>query len=116
MAQFETGHTQSYIRHTSGRPVLSSRRMGDQIEGRHVTAPPANKEPVLIRQKHPPVSIQDAKPDSYNGAKDKRTVRCRHILRAGRPKVVPLAEARPKFQSHAIKCQECRNRPLCTGN
>ncbi len=117
LAQFQTGHTHSAIRQSGGRSALLSRRLGDQIEGRHVDnkKPDHPREPALIRQKHPPVSIQDAKPTSGEGQNDKRTVRCRHILRAGRPKVVLLTEAKPKFQSHAMKCQECKSRPLCAG-
>ena len=110
MAQFETGHPQQLTRESRGRLGY---RLGDQIEGRHVVTPP-KKEPTLIRQKHPPVSVQDAKPDAPK--KDRRTVRCRHILRAGQPKVVLLVEARPKFQSHALKCQDCKSRPLCAGD
>lgn len=108
MAQFQTGHTQAVVRH--GR---LSHRMGDQIEGRHIVATEPKKEPQLIRQK-PPRSIRDAKPAPTSQTKTK--VRCRQITQAGRPKVVFLNEAKSKFHSHHMKCQECASRMLCAGD
>ena len=108
MAQFQTGHTHNTVRH--GR---LSHRLGDQIEGRHIVAAEPKKEPELIRQK-PPRSVRDAKPASKSQSKTR--VRCRQITQAGRPKVVFLHEAKLKFHSHHMKCQECMSRPLCAGD
>lgn len=108
MAQFETGHSQHLTRESRGGLAY---RMGDQIEGRHTSATPRLKEPALIRQKHPPVSVQDAKPGAEKP--DKTKVKCRQAIRAGQPQTIPLTQAKGKFQSHQLKCQNCQHRMLC---
>lgn len=109
MAQFESGHSQHLVRHSGGRgrpPHI----MGDQIEGRHIpVATPPKKEPELIRQKHPPVSVQDAKP----AAVDKTKVKCRQIIKGGQPQTVFVTQSKTRFQSHTAKCQSCQHRMLC---
>lgn len=107
MAQFETGHPQHLTRESRGRLGY---RLGDQIEGRHVVTPP-KKEPTLIRQKHPPVSVQGALPGAEKP--DKIKVKCRQAIRAGQPQTIPLTQAKDKFQSHQLKCQNCQHRMLC---
>lgn len=81
--------------------------MLDQIEGRDV--PLAVKEPDLIRQKPP-----QPKPGRQNADPGKVMVRCRQIIKGGRPQTVPLTDARGKFKSFQAKCQSCINRPQCT--
>lgn len=113
MAQFQTGRTHNTTRASRGRAVLLSRPMGDQIEGRHLNEKPGVRpEPALIRQKHPPVSIQDAKPGAEK-SDSKTKVKCRQAIRAGQPQTIPLTQARGKFQSHQLKCQNCQHRMLC---
>ncbi len=104
MAQFETGHPQHLTRESRGGLAY---RMGDQIEGRHAPVIPPKKEPALIRQK-PPRSVQDAKP-----AGDKIKVKCRQAIRAGQAQTIPLIQAKGKFQSHQLKCQNCAHRMQC---
>lgn len=112
MAQFQTGHTQSTIRQSGERNTLVSRRLGDQIEGRHIEKKPDHpREPALIRQKRPPVSVLDAKSEVDKSPIVK--VKCRQVIRAGQAQTVPLNQARNKFQSHTAKCQSCLHRMQC---
>ncbi len=78
----------------------------DVIEGRGVD--PDRAEPELIRQKRGPAQTLSAANDT-----GKTEVRCRQIIRGGRPQTVPLTQAKTKFQSHERKCQCCGHRMDC---
>lgn len=78
------------------------RLIGDRIEGRNVL------EPELIRQKGSSTTAVPAANDA-----GKTEVRCRQIIRGGRPQTVPLTRAKTKFQSHERKCQCCGHRLAC---